>query len=395
MKVLLINTVCGITSTGRICTDLARLLSKQGHICKIAYARGEVPEQHIRYALKIGNDTDVRLHALGSRLFDNTGFYSKRATAEFIEKIKEFDPDIIHLHNIHGYYLNLPLLFSYLKSAGKPVIWTLHDCWAYTGHCAYYDRIGCFKWKNGCGDCPQKKSYPASLFADNSANNYIRKKDLFCSVPEMMLVTPSKWLAGQVKESFLNKYPLRVMPNGIDCTVFYRRKSEVMRRYVSENKKIVLGVANIWSENKGLDDMLKLSEYLPENYQVILVGDLKGRKIPDGITHIAHTQSADELAEIYSAADVFVNPTYDDNFPTTNLESLACGTPVITYNTGGSPEALTELCGRVVPKGDTKALKNAVLEADFDISECEKQGEKFDKEKCFEKYINLYEEWCR
>mgnify|MGYP000231854880 FL=1 len=157
MKVLMINVVCGIRSTGRICTDLAIALEKQGHEVRIAYGRETVPEQFQKYAVRIGTDLDVKLHGIKARLFDRAGFGSRKATEKFIEWVKKYDPDIIHLHNIHGYYIDVERLFKYLRTCGKKIIWTLHDCWSFTGHCVYFDYIVCDKWKNGCFYCPQKK----------------------------------------------------------------------------------------------------------------------------------------------------------------------------------------------------------------------------------------------
>ena len=256
MKVLQINSVCGIRSTGRICTDLAEVLEQNGHECKIAYGRESVPEKYKKYAVRIGSDKDVKIHALQSRIFDNTGFGSRRATEKFIEWVKEYNPDVIHLHNIHGYYINIDVLFNYLAEAGKPVIWTLHDCWSFTGHCAHYSYIKCDKWKKGCFNCPLRRSYPASFFFDSSKENWVRKKNLFNNVKKMMLVTPSEWLAKQVEQSFLNKYPIKVIPNGIDLNVFKPTPSEFRKKHGLEGKKIVLGVASAWGQKKGLDEFI-------------------------------------------------------------------------------------------------------------------------------------------
>lgn len=341
MKVLMINVVCGIRSTGRICTDLATALEKQGHEVKIAYGREQVPEQFQKYAVRIGNDLDVKLHGVRARLVDGTGFGSKRATEKFIEWVKEYDPDIVHLHNLHGYYVNVEVLFKYLKTCGKKIIWTLHDCWAFTGHCTYFDYVGCEKWKYGCESCSQKKEYPACNGLDMSKKNYIIKRKIFTSIPNMTIVTPSQWLADLVKQSYLSEYPTLVIHNGIDTSIFKPTLSNVAEQYHCEEKKIILGVAAIWDRRKGLDTFLKLSEILDSSFQIILVGLNKKQieKLPKNIIGIEKTNNVKELVELYSAAKVFVNPTLEDNYPTTNLEAIACGTPVITYNTGGSPES--------------------------------------------------------
>lgn len=344
MKVLMINSVCGIRSTGRICTDLAEVLEQQGHECKIAYGRETVPEKYQKYAVRIGSDLGVKIHALQSRIFDNTGFGSKKDTERFIEWVKEYNPDVIHLHNLHGYYINIEVLFNYLADANKPVIWTLHDCWSFTGHCAYFSYVGCDKWRTGCNNCIQKKSYPASKFFDRSCKNWLEKKELFTKVKKMTLVTPSKWLAGLVKESYMGKYPVEVIPNGIDLNVFKPTPSDFREKNGLVGKKIILGVASVWDKRKGFDDFIELSKIIDDNTKIVLVGLSKTqlKNLPQNILGIERTNSTKELAEIYTAADVLFNPTYEDNYPTVNLEAQACGTPVVTYRTGGSVESVPE-----------------------------------------------------
>lgn len=292
MKVLQINSVCGLGSTGKICQDLYWELKKSGHECKIAYGRnkgGDIPDED---TIKIGGKIDCYIHAILARLFDSAGFHSKYATKKFIEKIKEYDPDVIHLHNIHGYYINIEILFEYLRSCNKKIIWTLHDCWGFTGHCAHMDFIGCDKWKNKCHDCPQTSVYPKCVFLDRSYENFLRKKECFTNIPNLHIVTPSHWLAGLVKESFLNKYPINVIHNGINVDFFKPSISDIRNKFNLENKIIVLGVAYQWNNRKGYGDMLKLAQLLPkEKYKVVLIG-LNGkqiREIPDfvlGLTKI-------------------------------------------------------------------------------------------------------------
>ena len=387
MKVLQINSVCGIRSTGRICTDIANVLAENQHECKIAFGRESVPEEHKKYAVQIGNQKNTYTDALLSRVFDNAGFNSKKATKDFLKWVKEYDPDVIHLHNLHGYYINVELLFDYLKKSGKSVVWTLHDCWSFTGHCAHFDYIGCQKWKTGgCSKCPQKGNYPKSSFFDNSKNNYVKKLKAFTGVPNLTIVTPSEWLAGLVKESFLKEYPVKVINNGIDLSVFKPTESDFRKRYNLQNKKIVLGVASSWSKSKGLDDFIKLSKLLSDEYKIVLVGLTKKQisDIPKNILCIERTNSTKELAEIYSAADVFVNPTYSDTYPTTNLEAQACGSPVITYKTGGSPESVSE--NGIVEKGDINSLVTAISNfSDIHITKLQ------DKNAQYLKYLDIYE----
>ena len=386
MKVLQINTVCGIRSTGRICTDIANVLTDKQHECKIAFGREDAPQEYEKYAIRIGNRASVYADVIKTRIFDSAGFNSKHATKRFINWIKEYDPDVIHLHNLHGYYINVELLFDYLKSAGKPVVWTLHDCWSFTGHCTHFDYIGCEKWKTGsCCNCPLKKSYPKSVLIDNSKKNFLRKLKAFTGVANMTIITPSEWLAGLVRQSFLNEYPIKVINNGVDLDIFKATESDFRQRNGLENKKIVLGVASVWNKSKGLDDFIKLSELLGDEYKIVLVGLIKkGEKIHSNILCIGRTNNTKELAEIYTAADIFVNPTYQDNYPTVNLEAQACGTPVITYRTGGSSESVID-CG-IVEKGDVKALAEAIN--NFSKIKLTKLSDKNDR---YSEYLDIYE----
>lgn len=391
MKILQINSVCGVGSTGRIVTDLYTVLEEQGYECVIAYGRGTSPEG-IK-TIKIGTGIDNYMHVAKTRLFDKHGFGSTNPTKEFIKKVEEYNPDIIHLHNIHGYYINIEILFEYLKRANKKVIWTLHDCWAFTGHCAYFDYVGCNKWKNECRECPQKKEYPNSILIDNSNWNFHKKKDIFTGVKDLTMVTPSKWLANLVKESFLYEYRVEVINNGIDLEVFKPTKSDFRKRYSLEETFIVLGVASIWDRRKGLNYLVELSQKLDNYYKVIVVGvtEKQKEKLPQNMIGITRTNNLKELVEIYSASDLFVNPTLEDNFPTTNLEALACGIPVITFDTGGSPESINEGCGIVVRKLQKNELVNEIISLKFNTDKCMNQANKYNKKVNFAKYIDLYE----
>ncbi len=397
MKVLQINSVCGVKSTGRICTDLASQLQKSGHQCLIAYGREQVPKRYRDISYRITSDFEVKLDGIKTRLLDNAGFNSASATRKLIKKIREFDPDVIHLHNLHGYYINIKILFEYLKSCKKKIVWTFHDGWAFTGHCACFSSVGCDGWKDGCKICRRKNAYPKSLFLNGSEKNFIQKKNLFTSLANMTIVTPSAWLAGLVNESFFGSLPVQIIHNGVDTGHFYPRETlKTREKYCLENKKIILGVASAWSKGKGLFDFVKLAETLPKEYRVVLVG-LKEEQIaslPESITKITRTDSTDELACLYSAAEVFVNPTYDDNFPTTNIEALACGTQVITYATGGSPETVDDSCGFVVAQGDVDGLKKAVLKAVKDentIAACIVRSKLFDRSVMCNAYMEIYQ----
>ncbi|MBQ8325014.1 MAG: glycosyltransferase [Clostridia bacterium] len=358
MRILMINSVCGIGSTGRICTDLAASFEKDGDTVKIAYGRGEVPEQHKKYAVRIGSDLDTKLHALNTRLTDRHGFCSKKATKRFLQWAESFDPELVWLHNIHGYYINVEMLFAWIKSRPHmQVRWTLHDCWAFTGHCSHFVFAGCDKWKTGCSSCPQKTKYPASFLLDHSKRNYLRKKTAFTGVPNMTLVTPSKWLADLVEKSFLQEYPTEVRYNTVDTSVFKPTPSDFRQRCGLEGKKIILGVCFNWGEKKGLPDFIKLGTMLDDSCAIVMVGvsEKQRKALPANILALARTNNPRELAEIYTAADVFFNPTYEDNYPTVNLEAQACGTPVITYRTDGAPETITDPRSIVVEQGDLDA----------------------------------------
>ena len=364
MRVLFINSVCGTGSTGKITAALAEDYERQGHEVRIAYGRySYVPEKFRRFAVRIGSMKDVYCHALLSRFTDKHGFYSRSATRDFLKWADEYDPDLVWLHNIHGYYINIELLFSWIKARpNMKVLWTLHDCWSFTGHCAYFTMVGCEAWRTGCEKCSQKSSYPASLI-DGSRWNYEAKKRIFTGVRDLTLITPSKWLADLTRQSFLREYPVEVRYNTIDTKIFRPTPSDFRRRLGLEGKFIVLGVASVWEKRKGLEDFVRLSGLLdPERFAIVLVGVNKKqiKALPKNIVAIERTNNQRELAEIYTASDVLFTPSYEENYPTVNLEAEACGTPVITYDAGGSPETLHDPRSLVVPCGDIEAVKEAL-----------------------------------
>lgn len=386
MKVLMINSVCGIGSTGRICTDIADELTENGHECKIAFGRKAVPERYQKYAYRITSDGGVKINALKARLFDNEGFNAAGATKKLISFIEEYNPDVIHLNNLHGYYLNVKILFEYLKKTDKKVVWTLHDCWAFTGHCANFQYPVCDKWKTGCFDCVRKTKYPKS-FVDNSQKNYLEKERVFCGVKNLTVVTPSEWLARLVKESFLGRYPTKVINNGIDTSVFRPTESDFKERNGLKDKKMILGVANVWDEFKGINDFIGLSKKISDDYRIVLVGldEKQLGMLPENILGITRTNNTKELAEIYTAADVLFNPTYEDNYPTVNLEAQACETPVVTYDTGGSGESVPK--ENVIAAGDVDAFLN-LEKSQLKVKYIDKR----DKSLFIDKYLKLYHE---
>ena len=355
----MINVVCGIKSTGRICTDLADALEAQGHEVRIAYGREHVPEAYEKYAYRIGTDLDVKLHGVKARAVDGCGFGSRSATKRFLEWVERYDPDVIHLHNLHGYYINIELLFDYLRTCGKKIIWTLHDCWAFTGHAAYCEAANCEKWAEGCSNCPKIHDYPNSIL-DRSRENWEKKRALMDGIPNLQIVVPSEWLAGLVRRSFLGQYPVSVIYNGIDTSVFHPTDNGLRAALGLEGCRVILGVASTWDARKGLQDFIKLYDWIDRSkYRIVLVGLSQEQidRLPEGVLGIARTDSVSQLAELYSLADVFVNPTYEDNYPTTNLEAISCGTPVITYRTGGSPESAQHY-GAIVEQGNVEQIIN-------------------------------------
>lgn len=352
MKYLFINTVSGFGSTGKIVAKTCRELMAQGHECLIAYGRKENKAEDIP-SVRIGNRVDNLTHLVKSQLLDGTGFGSYFATKKFLEQVRSYDPDVIWIHNLHGYYIHVGLLFEYLHTCGKEIKWTLHDCWAFTGHCPYFDYVQCDKWKTGCHHCPQKGMYPASLLLDSSRSNYEKKKALFTGIPNVTLITPSHWLASRVKASFLGEYPVEVVYNTVDETVFRPVQSDFAARYGLEGKKILLGVANVWEKRKGLNDFVALSKLLDDRFKIVLIG-LPQKLIdslPPEILGLPRTASAQELAEAYSAAWLYICPSTEETFGMTVLEASLCGTKCVVYQGTACEEVAEPFDGIAVPRG--------------------------------------------
>ena len=398
MNILQINTSVNSGSTGRIAEDIGKLLLSKNYQSFIAASKPKRPSES--KIIWIGNYLDKIMHGIYTRLFDRHGYGSVNATKSLIKHIEIIKPDAIGLHNLHGYYLNIDILFEYLIQTQIPGLWTLFDCWAFTGHCSYFDDIDCKKWETACFSCPKKNKYPASLFLDNSKLNYFGKKTLFTKPANIQLIVHSQWLKSLVEKSFLNDFPIHHIASGIDLNVFRPLINiAIKEKFILQNKQVILGVANIWDTRKGLSDFIKLYDYLSNNQKIVLVGlsERQIKKLPHGIIGIPRTESIIQLAELYSAADVFVNPTWQDNFPTTNLEALACGTPVITYNTGGSPEAIDETTGIVVEKGNIDALHQAINEVlgkgkAYYSNNCRYRAVSlFNKDIKYVAYLDLYE----
>ena len=398
MKTLLqINSVVNTGSTGRIAEEIGQTAMAHGWNSYIAYGRNDRPSQS--KLIRIGNDWDFKIHALKTRLFDRHGLASKYATKKLVRQIQKINPDVIHLHNLHGYYLNIEVLFNFLKKTNLPVVWTLHDCWPVTGHCAHFDLTGCEKWKTGCHHCPQKKAYPTSLFVDRSHKNFILKRELFNSINKLTLVPVSKWLRTIFQQSFLKAYPSYLINNGIDLSVFspLLDSFKMRQKYNIGNSFLMIGVATAWSNQKGLNEFIELSQN--KEWAIMLVGLPEKIKhiLPSNIIALSRTENQQELASLYSAADVFLNPTYQDSFPTVNIEAMACGTPVVTYNTGGSPEVIDEHTGIIVKKREIEGLVAAIRQIkengkEFYTEACvERARQCFKKEDRYKEYMELYE----
>lgn len=451
MRIAQINILTTL-STGRIAVQLCRMAEQAGHKALICYSRKHAPADVYSYHIgssprhksrkapsrlrrKVSALTDtfcslrnIGLHWLGSKLFDRTGFFSRRPTQRLIRQLEQFKPDIVHLHNIHGYYLYLPALFDYLKKNDIPVVWTLHDCWAFTGHCAYYTEavnappagqvrkrrsqqptLGCDRWKTGCGQCVLKRSYPSSWLMDQSARNWADKRALFTGLKHMVLTTPSQWLADEVKMSFLKSYPVYPLANGVDLEAFKPCASEeymqqAIRAYGLEGlgqRKLVLSAAAVWDARKGLDDLIELAEKLGKDYCVAAVG-LSKRQIESlpskTVLGIPRTGNVTDLCALYTAADVYVSASSEETFGMTLIESMACGTQTICYDATAMPELVTEDVGEVVPLRDVEALADAVrrlCDNPKDPQACMNRAAEFELTERFSAYMRLYEKMYR
>ena len=401
MKVAEINMI-PYGSTGKIMLQIADEARKSGiEVRTYSTVPFDKKKKNFEVDAKdhysFGSFSENKRHYYLGSTFGKNGCYSRKGTKELIRYLKEFKPDIVHLHNLHKFCINLPLLFDYLKGSKVKVIWTLHDCWSFTGKCPHFVMAKCDKWKTGCHHCSELSSYPLSRI-DNSKNMYLKKKEWFCGIENMTIVTPSNWLAGLVKQSFLSEYETKVIHNGIDLSVFKPTESDFRKKYNCEDKFIVLGVSFGWGVKKGLDVFVELSKRLDERFQIVLVGTNESvdAKLPDNIISIHRTNDQNELAQIYSAANVFVNPTREDTFPTVNIEALACGTPVITFNTGGAPEIIDATCGSVSEVDDTDFIENEIMRIfetnPYSETACLTRSLEFNKFDRYKEYIDIYKE---
>ena len=398
-KLFQINVVANSGSTGKIAEQIGILARNNGWDCYMAYGRWAYNSSLRLY--RIGTKKDIYLHGLKSILFDRHALGSKKATKALINEIQLIKPDIIHIHNIHGYYLNLPLLCDFLSKYGRPIVMTLHDCWTVTGHCVHFQDIGCDKWKNGCHHCPNLKGYPRSLLIDNSKNNWRIKKDSFQKIlPSLTIVPVCNWLGDIVSQSYLQKANRKVIVNGIDLEIFKPMPSisYLKSKYKIDNKFVILSVSNGWNSTKGFEDILWLRDKLSDEFIFVMVGvsPKQKKKLPKGIIGVCRTENVSQLAELYSMADVFLNPTYQDTLPTVSIEALACGTPVIGYNTGGSADIIDENVGMLIERGNKEKLLSSIqnikcVGKDSYRDRCrEKALSQFNNQNCYQNYLDLY-----
>ena len=391
-------------STGKIMLQIAQMARNHGHdaitfspviFTKRKQDNSGLPKEHTIFGFFFENG----LHRYLGTFLGMNGCFSCLGTMQLVRKLKKFQPDVIHLHNLHNFCINLPILFRYIRKNNIRVVWTLHDCWAFTGHCPHFTMVGCDRWKTGCHHCPQPEVYP-KMDLDTSRWMYALKKKWFCGIQDMTLVTPSQWLADLVKQSFLKEYPVKVIHNGIDLSIFKPTPSDFRQKHgIPEGRYLLLGVAFGWGKRKGLDVFVVLSKRLdPDRYQIVLVGtdDAVDKLLPENIISIHRTQNQAELAQIYTAADLFVNPTREENYPTVNMEAIACGTPVLTFCTGGSPEIVSEDTGAVVDCDDVDALEREIrricTKKSYSQAACLKKAEEFDMDTKFKEYVRLYED---
>lgn len=401
VKIIRITTEINRSSIGRTTEQLGKLVIAEGWESYIAWGRAD--GQSESYKIHVGNKASVFVHGLLTRFFDLHGYGSYFATKRLVSNIKEIKPDIIHLHDIHGYYINLKVLFKYLKDCGIPVVWSHHDCWAFTGHCSFYSSVDCDKWQTECHHCPLSKEYPGSLFIDNSRKNFRLKKKLFTSLEQLYNVGVSEWISKELKKSFLNKYPIITICNGIDTDVFRPRQEcsdEIRKKYDLGNGNILLGVATAWGERKGLSDYYRLRERLNDSYTIVLVGVPQSlqESLPDGIIGIQRTDSIEELSKLYSTASIVLNLASAESFGKTTPEGLSCGVPSIVYNCTASPDLVDEKTGIVLEKGDIEGIVRAIIQImswdkELTIKKCrERACELYSIKNNWPKYIDLYKQ---
>lgn len=395
-KLLIINVALNWGSTGKIVEGIGKLALSNGWEVYVAHG-ARYCNASVLKSIQVTSKFGELLHYVESSLFDAQGLGSRCATKRFLKKLDDIKPDVVHIHNIHGCFINYPLLFTYLKEHNIPVVWTLHDCWAMTGHCTHFMRTNCLKWHTGCNHCPQKRTFPTTYLLDRSERNYSLKKELFTSMPVMHITTVSNWLKGIAEASYLKKYPITVVPNGIKTDMFAPTPSKVKEKYGIQGKKLLLAVAIGLDERKGLFDYIKLAERLSEQYKIMLVGltEEEIKRVPNNIIAVKRTNGAKELAGYYSASDVLLSLSYEETFGLTVVEAMACGTPAIVYDNTAQPELITPETGKVVPTGDIDVVLSAIKEVtskpkDSYSEACREHALKFEEKGNYQKYLDLY-----
>lgn len=395
-RLLIINVALNWGSTGKIVEGIGKLALSNGWEVYVAHGARYQNASELK-SIQVTSKYEEMLHYVESTLFDAQGLGSRCATKRFLKKLDDIRPDLVHIHNIHGCFINYPLLFTYLKEHNIPVVWTLHDCWAMTGHCVHFLRTNCEQWKTQCVKCPQKHDFPSSYLLDRCKSNYTLKKQLFTAMEKMRITTVSSWLKGVVEQSYLYKFPVDVVPNGIDTSKFVYTDGDIRERYGIGNKKLVLAIASGFEERKGIYDFVKLSKMLQKEYQLLLVGtnDNDKKALPDNVIAVTRANGAAELAAFYSAADVLVSLSYEETFGLTIIEAMSCGTPAIVYDNTAQPELITPETGLVVANGDVEGAKKAIEKVcangkAYYSSPCRKHALEYDEKKCYQKYLDIY-----
>ena len=399
MRILQINAVNAIASTGRNAKELGDFLLTNGHDSIIAYSKGPSIEKDREVI--IGNNFDVKFHGLLSRLSGKQGYFSFFSTKKLLMYIDSLAPDVVVLNNLHANYINLPLTLKYLTKKDIATVTVLHDCWFYTGKCCHYTAQGCYKWKESCGDCPQLKKYNKSWFFDRTKKMFADKKKLFSAIPRLAIVGVSDWITEEAKKApvFSNAKTFKRIYNWIDTETFAPRNTNALReKFGLEDKKVILAVASGWSKEKGINTLLEIANKLNDNEKLLLVGNIGSIELNENIMHLPATNSVDELAELYSMADVFFQPSLEETFGKVSAEALASGTPVVCFNSTANPELVGEGCGAVVPVGDIdglyKEIKEILSKGKPDYSKtCREFAEQnFDMKKNLSEYAKLFEE---
>lgn len=397
MKVVQINAVCGVGSTGRICVELNDMIVQRGHEGIVLYGNGSSEYQ---FSKKISGKYGVKLHGLLSRIFGKNAAYSPLATWKMISFLRSYQPDVVHLHNLHGNYVNLNPLLRYLAKNDIPTVITLHDCWFFTGKCTHYTAVGCDRWQTGCHDCPKLKGDIPSWFFDRTAEMWQEKKALFGAIPRLAVVGVSDWITDEARKSFLKDAAiLKRIYNWIDLSVFYPRGKEAAQKFgIAEDKFSVLCIGAGWNENSAkTKDLLELAKLLPEEYEIILAGSVSfAEKLPSNVKAVGYISSTEDLARLYSACDVYVHLSREDTFGKVIAEALACGPPAVVYNSTACPEILGEGCGTVVVPGDVEAVVHAIeniqkgYRANYEKNCAEYAAANFAKEKLVKDTLVLY-----